>query len=87
MLQVLQEGGRCSIVEPPFALFEEEVEVCFGDAVVAAQVPLGLVPEVLNAIDVVVPVFDKMVGVIDPVMVELRDIQNIVGSIAVGIND
>jgi hypothetical protein len=37
------------VIEPPVALLEEEVEVSSGDGVVASRMPLGLVPEVLDA--------------------------------------
>lgn len=41
------------MVEAPLALGEEEVEALPWDAVVAAQVALGLAPEVLDAVDMV----------------------------------
>lgn len=40
------------MIEAPFALGEEEVEGMARDAVEAAQVALGLAPEVLDAVDV-----------------------------------
>ena len=48
----LQEPGEWTIVEAPLAFLEEEVEVVAWDAVIAVQVALGLVPEVLDAVDV-----------------------------------
>ena len=39
-------------VEAPFALLEEPVEIVWFDAVVLAHVALGLVPKVLDAVDV-----------------------------------
>ncbi len=41
----------------------------FGNTVKFTQVPLGLIPEVLNAVDVVFPI-GKELGVIDPQMPE-----------------
>ena len=41
------------MVEAPLALLDEEVEVLLGNAVVAPQMPLRLVPEVLDTVDVV----------------------------------
>lgn len=41
------------MVEPPLALLEEEVEMGFRDAVIAREVPFRLVPEVLDAVDMV----------------------------------
>ena len=40
-------------IETPLTLFQVEVEVGSGDAVETAHVTLGLIPEVLDAIDVV----------------------------------
>lgn len=57
-----------------------------GDAVVASQMPLGLVPEVLDAINVVEVVREQL-GVVDADMVELRDVQHVVGSEAIGVDD
>ena len=48
------------------------------DAVVSAQMPLRLVPEVVDAVDVIA-VCGKEFRVVDPDMVEVRDVQDIVG--------
>ena len=45
---------RGSVVEAEFGLFEEEVEMGFRDAVVSGEGALGLAPEVLDPIDVIV---------------------------------
>ena len=42
-----------SSIEAPFALLQEPVEIVRFDAVVFAHVPLGLVPEILDPVDVV----------------------------------
>lgn len=42
-------GG--SVVEPPFALLQEQVEMLAGDPVIPPQVPRGLAPEILNLVD------------------------------------
>ncbi len=47
---------------------------------------LGLVPEVLDSADVV-PVFPKSLGVVDADLMELRDVQHILGAEAVGVVD
>ena len=75
-----------SVVEPPLAFLEEQVEVGFRDAVIAAQMSLGLVPEILDAIDLVGALY-KGVLVIDPLMVEFRNIKNIIGSITIGVDN
>ena len=43
-------------VEAPLALLEEPVEIILFDAVEFAQASLGLIPEILDAIDVILPV-------------------------------
>ena len=60
------------------------MEVLARDAVVAAQVALGLVPEVLDAVDVVALGGDEALLVVDPNMLEFRDVQDIVRAVAVG---
>jgi hypothetical protein len=50
-------------------------------------VPLCLVPEVLNAIDMIVSVFSKIIGVIDAKMPEFRDVEGGVGVVGICIND
>ena len=51
-------------IEAPFALLEEPVKVLSLDAIESAQMTLGLVPKVLDAIDVV-PVLGKAQGVVE----------------------
>lgn len=53
------------------------MEVSFWDPVVATHMPLGLVPEVLDAIDMVVRISEEF-RVIDPVMMKLRDVQHVI---------
>ena len=40
-------------IEAPFALLQEPVEIVRLDAVILAHMTLGLVPEILNSVDVV----------------------------------
>lgn len=56
-------------VKSPLALSEKEMEMLSGDAIEASQMALGLVPEVLNSVDVLV-LFREAFAVIDPVMAE-----------------
>ena len=77
-----QATGR-AIVEAPFALLQIEMEVLPGNAVVAAQMTLGLAPEVLDPIDVVAAVGEPL-PVVDALVSKLRHIKNIVGSKAIG---
>ena len=48
--------------------------------------PFCLIPKVLNAVDVVLPV-GKMYTMVDAQMVKLTDIQHIIALIAICIND
>lgn len=41
------------VIEAPFVLPDEQLEILARDTVVAPLVALGLIPEVLNAIDVI----------------------------------
>lgn len=63
------------------------MEVCSWDAVVAAQVPLCLVPEVFGSIDMNLPSFNKLFRVINPLVMEFRDIKDIIGAEWVRIYD
>lgn len=43
-------------VEAPLALLQKPVKILQFDAVKFAQMPLGLIPEILNPIDMVLPI-------------------------------
>ena len=62
------------------------MEVLFRDAIETAQVPFGLVPEILDPVDMVA-VFRKGFRVIDPHMVELGNIQGVIAGEAICIDD
>lgn len=62
------------------------MELVPWDAVVSAQMPLRLVPEVVDAVDVIA-VCGKEFRVVDPDMVEVRDVQDIVGPKAIREDD
>ena len=62
------------------------IEVLFRHAVVTPQVPFSLVPKIFNSVDVAF-LFDECLRMINANMSELRDIQNVVGAEAVGIDD
>ena len=61
------------------------MEVLSGNAVVATQVAFRLVPEILDAVDMVLPVGEEL-RVIDPHMVEIGDVELVIGSEAVSID-
>ncbi len=73
------------VIEAPLAFLEVEVEVDAGDAVEAAQVPLGLAPEVLDAVDVAASV-DKALLVVDAHMPEAFRVEHVVGGKAIGVD-
>ena len=56
------------------------------NAIIGSQVPLGLVPEILDPVDMV-PLGREFFLVIDAVVVEFRDIENVVRSIAIGVDN
>ena len=86
LVEQAQQAARRAVVEPPLALLEEEVEMRLWNAVVASQMSRRLVPEILDAIDVVGAV-DERVLVVDPLVMEFRNIQDIVGSVAIGVDE
>ena len=64
-------------MEAAFALFLEEMEAGFRDAVMPTHVPFGLVSGVLDAMNTVVRVSEDF-SVVNPVIVELRDFQHVI---------
>ena len=57
-----------------------------GNTVEFTHVALGLIPEILNAIDVIVAVCEEL-RVVDTEVMEVRHILHIIAAPAVGIND
>lgn len=68
--QILLHACNGPVIEAPFALLDEQVEVLAGDAIIVSEMALGLVPEVLDAVDVI-PLIGEQPGVVDPHVVEL----------------
>src|SRR5665213_3369383 len=75
---------RC--IETPFTLLQIEVEVGGRNTVETAHMALGLIPEVLDAVDMVL-VIGEQLGVVDAVVLEAGYIEHIVGAESIGIND
>ena len=65
-------------VESPLAFFQKPVKTALRDPVEATQVPFGLVPEVLDAVDVMVSFRHERRAVTDTPVMELRHIQDII---------
>lgn len=65
-------------IEAPFALLEKPIKVLLFDDVETAHVTLGLVPEILDSIDVIF-LIGKELRVIDAAVMEVTHIKNIVG--------
>ena len=61
-------------VETPVTLFQKPIKAILGDAVEAAQMPLGLTPKVFNSVNVMAPFTDKHFAVVDTSVVKLRHI-------------
>ena len=57
-----------------------------GDTIEFTHVALGLVPEILNAVDVVLTVC-KELRMVDPEVVEVQYIQRIIALPAIGVDD
>ena len=55
------------------------------NTVVTTQVAFGLVPEVLDPVDMIV-LLGKVLSMIDPVMLKFRNIKFIIGFIAISID-
>ena len=57
-------------IEPPFTFFQEPIKTAFRDAIEAAEMPFGLVPKVLDAVNVVTFGVDVLFAVVDAAMVK-----------------
>jgi len=73
-------------IEAPFAFLEEQKKAVLRDAVKSPQMAFGLVPKVLNSIDMALP-GNKMIGMVNPNMAKTRHIQCVVARKAVRINN
>ena len=57
-----------------------------GDAVETTHMTLGLIPEVLDAVDVVLLIGEQL-GVVDAVVFEAGYIEHVVGAEGIGVDD
>ena len=74
------------MIESKLALLDEQEEVLLWDTVVFSEHTLGLVPEIFDAVDVVLSV-GKQLGVIDTAMVKIGHIKCAVTTECVSVND
>ena len=74
-------------VEAPLTFFQEPIKAVFWDAVEASQMALGLVPKVLNAVDVMSSFANKNFTMVYASVMKLRYVQHVISSKAVSIND
>lgn len=74
-------------IEAPLTLLQKPVKIIRRQAVEATQMSRGLVPKVLNAIDLMPSLRDEDLTVVHAPMVKLRDIQHIVRSEAIRIDN
>ena len=73
-------------VETPFTLLQVEVKVGGGDAIETTHMTLGLIPEVLDAVDVVLLIGEQL-GVVDAIVLETRYVEHVVGAKGSGVDD
>jgi len=73
-------------VEAPLAFLEEKKEAFLGNAVEPSEVALGLVPEVLDPVDVVVLVGEQL-RVVDAGVMEARHVKRVIAPEAVRVDD
>ena len=74
-----------SVVEAELAFLEEQRKALPWNPVVLAQYALGLVPEVLDAVDVITAT-GELSRMVDAHVVELTDVQRVVAAEAIGID-
>ncbi len=73
-------------VEAPLAFLEEKKEAFLGNAVEPSEVALGLVPEVLDPVDVVVLIGEQP-RVVDAGVMEARHVKRVIAPEAVRVDD
>lgn len=89
VLRVLKKNTRklsWRVNKPPLTLFNKQMEVFSGNAFETSRMTLRLVPDALKADDMVSGI-NELLGVIDPAMPELSDIQSIMAQKAITIEN
>jgi hypothetical protein len=75
-----------TVVKTPFTLFQKQVEMVFWYTVKFTHMSLCLVPKILYSINVIMFV-SKQFTVVNSVMLELRNIQRVIASPRIGVNN
>ena len=73
-------------IEAPFTFLQEPVKIVLFDAVKSAHMALSLVPEVLDAVDVILLV-SKQFRVVDAHVMKIGHIQRVIRPEGVRVND
>ena len=72
-------------IEAPLTLLQKPVEILLFDAVKFTHVTLCLIPEILDAVDVIFT-SGKQLGMVDTMVIKLRYIQRIITTKIIGIH-
>ena len=86
VFELLEKLLVVASIEAPFTFLQEPIKTLLLDAVKFPHMPLGLVPEILDPVDVVLLV-SKQFRVVDTLVMKIRYIQSIVRSEGIRIND
>ncbi|MBB6261823.1 hypothetical protein FHS77_002389 [Paenochrobactrum gallinarii] len=84
--QNFDEPGNRTVIEAPLKFLDEQVKVLLRNTVITAQITLGLLPEVRDSVDVI-DVLGEQSRVVNPDMMELGNVRNIIGSETIGLDD
>ncbi len=74
-------------IEAPLTFLQKPVKVVRCEAIEPTQMPLGLVPEVLDAVNVMPALRHKGLAMVHTPVMKLRDIQHIIRCKAIRIDD
>lgn len=66
-----------SSIEAPLTLLQKPMKILFLDSVEASQMTFGLVPKILNSIDMILLICEEL-RVVDAKVVKLTNIKSIV---------
>jgi hypothetical protein len=73
-------------IEAPFAFLQEPVKILLFDAVKLAHLPLGLVPEILDAVDVILFIGEQL-RMIDAHVMKVGNIERVIRSESIRVDD